>query len=125
MPISANSYTITLALVFKILYIALMLKVIRQSQRHLRLWLLATAAVLLLTAVIEAGHAHGIFVPDNDHCVLCQYSSVLDQAVPTTVNLIFTLLVVGYITSCVDRLIPSSTHLLTPIRAPPTHLHTR
>ena len=102
-----------------------MLDLIRHSHKHLRLWLIAAAAVLLLTTVIEAGHAHGIVSDLNDNCVLCQHSDVLDQQI--LVGDTFTPLadVAGLI--CITTLcfvLHSSCETFR-IRAPPTQLHTR
>lgn len=102
-----------------------MFDLIRHSHKHLRLWLLAAAAVLLLTTVIEAGHAHGIVSDLNDNCVLCQHSDVLDQQI--LVGDSFTPLAFATCLICIATLFFTQLkHRETfRIRAPPSQLHTR
>jgi hypothetical protein len=56
-----------------------MLNLIRHSTHRLRFWLLAAAAILLITSVIEASHVHGIFSQADDNCILCQHTVALDK----------------------------------------------
>ena len=92
---------------------------IRQIHPRIRLWLLAAAAVLLLTSVIEAGHAHGLVTEANDHCVLCQHSDILAQ-LPLTANdlPLPSLLEVALVSLIVCLTLPA-VRSNTPIRAPP------
>jgi hypothetical protein len=96
---------------------------IRQSPKKLRLWLNAVVAVLLLTSVLEAGHVHGVFTATDDNCTLCQHSIVLDKA-PTTISIVFPLLLVVFATRHVESLIARFNIHPAHIRAPPAHLHT-
>ena len=56
-----------------------MLRFIRHSTQKLRIWLTAAAIVLLLTSVLEAGHGHGVFVPADDTCAICQQFVSVDK----------------------------------------------
>jgi hypothetical protein len=95
---------------------------IRQSTKHLRLWLLAAAAMLLLTSIIEAGHIHGIFVDIDDHCVLCQHSTTLDKVlISNNIFAILSLLAI-FIPALLVSFTPSITRRFAPIRAPPVSL---
>jgi hypothetical protein len=102
-----------------------MFRFIRQSTQKLRPWLIAAAAVLLLTSVLEAGHVHGVFVPVDDTCAICQQGIGLDktlinQLVPVPLLLV-TVLAISFSIFASPRITTPFTH----IRAPPTHLHSR
>ncbi len=102
-----------------------MFRFIRQLAPQLRPWLLAAAAILLLTSVLEAGHGHGVFVPADDTCAICQQVIGLDkilisQLVPAILLLVTTL--------ALSPSIAASPRIATPfthIRAPPVPLHRR
>lgn len=86
---------------------------------------MAAAAVLLLTSVLEAGHGHGVFVPADDTCAICQQVIGLDKTLINQKDLIPVLLV-AVLTLSLS--ISASPRIATPfahIRAPPTQLHSR
>ena len=95
---------------------------IRQSTKQLRLWLLAAAAMLLLTSIIEAGHIHGTFVDTDDHCVLCQHSTTLDKVLLSTNTIVISSLLAIFIPALLAVFTPSITRRFAPIRAPPALL---
>ena len=98
---------------------------IRQSSQKLRLWLIAVAAVVLLTSVLEAGHAHGALTATDDNCTLCQHSVALDKilnsAILTAIPLVLMTFVIGHIKFLISHV---NTHPAR-IRAPPLQLHIR
>lgn len=94
---------------------------IRHSHKQLRLWLLATAVVLLLTSVIEAGHVHGTLAEANDHCVLCQHSAAMDKAPLDSASLLLPLLVTAFIPALLVSFGYQTSACFALIRAPPTH----
>src|SRR6478735_1496868 len=94
---------------------------IRQSTKQLRLWLLAAAAVLLFTSIIEAGHIHGTFVDTDDTCVLCQHSTTLDEVLIST-NVVVILFLLATFTSALSAgFTPGITRPFALIRAPPAY----
>jgi len=102
-----------------------MLRFIRQSTQKLRPWLMAAAAVLLLTSVLEAGHGHGVFVPADDTCAICQQvigfdKTLISQLVPVLLLLV-AVLALSFSISAGPRVSAPFTH----IRAPPTQFHSR
>ncbi|HOY22535.1 MAG TPA: hypothetical protein PK002_05240 [Cellvibrio sp.] len=100
-----------------------MFRFIRQSTPKLRLWLIAAAAVLLLTSVLEAGHGHGVFVPADDTCAICQQVSGLDK---TLFSKLAPVLIVLAAALPLNFSVSASPHIATPfthIRAPPTQFH--
>ena len=102
-----------------------MFKLIRQLTPKLRPWLMAAAAVLLLTSVLEAGHGHGVFVPADDACAICQQVIGLDK---TLISQQAPLLLVLVAVLALNLSISASPLIATPfahIRAPPTQLHSR
>jgi hypothetical protein len=102
-----------------------MIRFIRQSTRPLRLWLIAAAAVLLLTSVLEAGHVHGIFTQTDDQCTLCQHSVSLDKTLSTSTQIIIPLLLATLAFGLIQSFIPTLEAHFALIRAPPRSLHTR
>ena len=101
-----------------------MISTIRYSLKHLRLWLLAAAAMLLLTSVIEAGHVHGVFTQTDDQCALCQHSVSLDKTLGTPTQIIIPLLLTALAIGLIQSFIPTLEAHFAPIRAPPLSLHT-
>jgi hypothetical protein len=95
---------------------------IRQSTKHLRLWLLAAAAMLLLTSIIEAGHIHGTFVDTDDHCVLCQHSTALDKTLATANVFVIPSLLAIFVPALLAIFTPGIARRFAPIRAPPALL---
>jgi hypothetical protein len=98
---------------------------IRQSPTRLRLWLIATAAVLLLTSILEAGHGHGVFSASDDNCILCQHSVALDKTLSQAISIVVPVLLMVFAISRTDPFIPATSIRATHIRAPPAQLHTR
>jgi len=98
---------------------------IRQSTRQLRLWLIAAAAMLALTSILEAGHVHGVFTQTDDQCTLCQHSVALDKVLTATTEIIIPLLFAVFAFHLVQGFIPQQASRFAPIRAPPAQLHTR
>jgi hypothetical protein len=98
---------------------------IRQSSQQLRLWLIAAAAVLALTSVLEAGHVHGVFTQADDHCTLCQHSVALDKILNTANVLVIPLLLASFVVSLAESFISTQNVHFARIRAPPAQLHTR
>jgi|GEM_PF-913384 len=96
-----------------------MLKFIRHSHPRLRLWLLAAAAMLVLTSVIEAGHMHGVFTEVDDHCVLCQHSASLDKTPLTQASIALPTLIMVLGVVLLLHTVYCQQHSFTPIRAPP------
>jgi hypothetical protein len=94
----------------------------RQSTKQFRLWLLAAAAMLLLTSIIEAGHIHGTFVDTDDHCVLCQHSVALEKVLATANIVVIPFLLALLALALVTRFTPSVTRRFALIRAPPATL---
>jgi hypothetical protein len=102
-----------------------MLRLMRQITPKLRPWLMAMAAVLLLSSVLEAGHGHGVFVPKDDTCAICQQVIGLDKTLLNTLAPILVLLV-AVLTQIVSlSASPSITTPFTHIRAPPAQLLSR
>lgn len=102
-----------------------MFTLIRQSTQHLRLWLIAAAAVLALTSVLEAGHVHGVFTQADDQCTLCQHSVALDKTLTAPAQILIPLLLAVFAFSLVHVFIPKQQTHFALIRAPPAQLHTR
>jgi len=102
-----------------------MLTLIRQSTRQLRFWLMAAAAILVLTSVLEASHVHDVFTPVvDDHCALCQHPVVLDKILNTTALLLLPTLLAVYVISQIAAFVPTHNFCFALIRAPPAPLHT-
>lgn len=102
-----------------------MLTVIRHSTHRFRTWLIAIAAILVIASVLEAGHAHGVFTPDDDHCTLCQHSFALDKTLLSSASFIV-LLLLAVVTFRDNRsFIPTISHRFALIRAPPQLLQHR
>jgi hypothetical protein len=86
---------------------------------------MAAAAVLLLTSVLEAGHGHGVFVPADDACAICQQFIGFDKTLISKLVPVLVLLVAAL---TLTFNISASPRIATPfahIRAPPTQLHSR
>lgn len=98
---------------------------IRQSNRQLRLWLIAAAAVLALTSILEAGHVHGVFTQTDEQCTLCQHSVALDKILNTTAQILIPLLLASFAFCVTQTFIPLQQQRFALIRAPPVQLHTR
>ena len=98
---------------------------IRHHSQQLRLWLIAAAAVLALTSVLEAGHVHGVFTQADDQCTLCQHSVALDKVLTSSTEIIIPLLLAVFAFSFVQTFIPQQQIRFARIRAPPVQLHTR
>jgi hypothetical protein len=98
---------------------------IRQSTQRIRLWLIAAAAILALTSVLEAGHVHGVFTQTDDQCTLCQHSVSLDKPLNSSLVVLIPLLLSVAFSSALILFIPQSTSCFALIRAPPVQLHTR
>jgi hypothetical protein len=102
-----------------------MLRFIRQSTQTLRSWLIAAAAVIVLTSVLEAGHGHGVFVPADDTCAICQQVIGLDKTLINQLVPVLLLLVAALASSFGIAVSPRIATPFTHIRAPPTQLHSR
>jgi hypothetical protein len=102
-----------------------MLKFIRHSTQTLRALLIAAAAVLLLASVLEAGHGHGVFVPADDTCAICQQAIGIDKTLisqpASALLLLVTVLALGLSILASPRITTPFTH----IRAPPIQRHSR
>lgn len=96
----------------------------RHFTRRYRAWLIAVAAILLVISILEAGHAHGVFAPEDDHCTLCQHSFALGKTLLCSTGFILPLLlgIVTYISYI--RFTPSLNHHFAAIRAPPSNTNT-
>jgi small-conductance mechanosensitive channel len=97
---------------------------IRQSTQQLRLWLIAAAAVLALTSILEAGHVHGVFTQTDDQCTLCQHSVALDKVLSSIAIILIPLLLTVAVGSLIKRFIPAHRTHFALIRAPPAQAHT-
>lgn len=102
-----------------------MFRLIRQFTPKLRPWLIAAAAVLLFTSILEAGHGHGVFVPADDNCAICQQvigfdKTLLSKLVPVLLLLIAAL-PLSFSISASPRIPTPFAH----IRAPPAQLRSR
>jgi hypothetical protein len=102
-----------------------MFNFIRQSTQQLRLWLIAAAAVLALTSVLEAGHVHGVFTQADDQCTLCQHSVALDKILNAPAQILIPLLLASFAFCITQTFIAPQQQRFALIRAPPTQLHTR
>lgn len=102
-----------------------MFNIPRHSLHRLRLWLIAAAAILFLTSVLEAGHIHGVFIAGDDHCTLCHHSIALDKFLTNQIQVVTPLLlaIVTFIVHAgtIDR---RCLHFAL-IRAPPKAHHRR
>jgi hypothetical protein len=96
-----------------------MVNFIRHFTQRLRLWLIAAAAVLLVTSVLEAGHAHGVFSDVDEHCAICQHSVALDKTLVTSTPFIAPLLLAVFAFTFFTRIAPNLNHRFAQIRAPP------
>ena len=86
---------------------------------------MAAAAVLLLTSVLEAGHGHGVFVPADDTCAICQQVIGLDK---TFISQLVPVLLLLVAVLALSLSISASPRIATPfahIRAPPTQPYSR
>ena len=102
-----------------------MLRLIGQSIQKLRPWLMAAAVVLLLTSILEAGHGHGVFVPADDTCAICQQVIGFDKVIFSKLVPQLTLpIIVLVLTFCISTN-PRSVTPFAHIRAPPAQLHSR
>jgi len=102
-----------------------MFRFIRQSTIKLHPWLIAAAAILLLTSILEAGHGHGVFVPADDSCAICQQVISFDKALISKLAPALLFLIAALSPSFS---IFTSPRIATPfahIRAPPTQFHSR
>lgn len=86
---------------------------------------MAAAAVLLLTSVLEAGHGHGVFVPADDTCAICQQVIGFDKALISQLVPVLLLLVAALAPRFGIAANPPIAIPFTHIRAPPTQLHSR
>jgi hypothetical protein len=98
---------------------------IRQSTQQLRLWLIALAAILALTSVLEAGHVHGVFTQADDQCTLCQHSVALDKVLTSSIQILIPLLIAVFTLNLFQTFIPQQQTRFALIRAPPAQAHTR
>jgi len=96
-----------------------MLELLHHSPYRLRLWFISAAAILLLTSILEAGHAHGVFTPEDDHCTLCQHSVALDAPSIALSSFVIPLLLSLTVSRSNTRCITSLTYHFALIRAPP------
>lgn len=96
-----------------------MIDLIRHSTRRYRAWLIALAAILLLTSILEAGHNHGTLAPEDTHCALCQYAFHLDKLPASDMGFILPLLLAVVIHISRPGFNPSLDHCFAAIRAPP------
>jgi hypothetical protein len=102
-----------------------MFRLIGQSIQKLRPWLMAAAVVLLLTSILEAGHGHGVFVPADDTCAICQQVIGFDKVIFGKLELLLTLpIIVFVLTFCISTN-PRTATPFAHIRAPPAQLHSR
>ncbi|HWV15517.1 MAG TPA: hypothetical protein VN030_08790 [Cellvibrio sp.] len=97
-----------------------MIAFIRHSTRRCRAWLIALAAILLLTSVLESGHNHGTLTPEGTHCALCQYAFHLDKLPPSDMGFILPLLLTIVIHNRRPGFNPSPHQRFVVIRAPPS-----
>ena len=99
--------------------------VIRHSTHRFRAWFIAIAAMLFITSILEAGHVHGVFTPEDDHCTLCQHSIALDKTLLSSSCFILPLLltILAYIDY--THFTPALSHRFALIRAPPQQLQHR
>jgi hypothetical protein len=100
-----------------------MLNQSRQIHRRLRLWLIAAAAILLFTSILEASHVHGIFTSVDDDCILCQHSVALDKLFSSPTIIALALVITAVVFSLVIQFVPSTQYRFSCIRAPPSHFH--
>ena len=99
-----------------------MFNLTHHSIRRLRFWLIAAAAILLITSILEAGHVHGVFTEVDDHCTLCQHSTTLDTTLTTSTNFVAPLLVAVFALTLITCLTPTFAYHFALIRAPPVKL---
>lgn len=97
---------------------------IRHSTQRCRTWLIALAAILLVTSILEAGHAHGVFSAEEDHCSLCQHAIALDKVLPDSLGFIQPLLLNTLACASYIHFTPGIDHYFALIRAPPNNAKT-
>ncbi len=100
-----------------------MFNLTRHSIHRLRLWLIAAAAILLITSVLEAGHVHGIFAEADAHCTLCQQSVALDKFLSNDIYVVAPLLLSLFTLTLHTRITSRGCIHFALIRAPPIALH--
>ncbi|MES2822281.1 MAG: hypothetical protein V4732_01680 [Pseudomonadota bacterium] len=112
-------------LLFPVFFIKLrpMFNLPYQPIRRLRLWLVAAAAILLITSVLEAGHAHGVVLEADEHCTLCQHSVALDKFLSNDTQFVIFLLLALFTFTFYIHYLDSRCTCFAPIRAPPVVLH--
>src|SRR6187402_3374950 len=94
----------------------------RHSTQRFRIWLIALTAILLLVSILEAGHAHGIFSAEEDHCALCQFTPTLDKVLPSSMVFILPLFLGVLVWASDIRFTPQPSRHFASIRAPPQQL---
>ena len=102
-----------------------MFHLIRHSTQHCRTWLIALAAILLITSILEAGHAHGVFSAEEDHCAFCQHTIALDKVLTCSMAFILPLLLSLIACTRYIRVTPQPSHHFASIRAPPQQHQSR
>lgn len=98
-----------------------MFTAIRHSTRRYRAWFITLAAILLVTTILEAGHAHGVFAAEDDHCALCQHAFAQNKILTDSPDFIFPLVLCILVGLIYNQLIPATKLQLASIRAPPQH----
>jgi len=102
-----------------------MSNIIRHSTHRFRAWFIVIAAILLVTSILEAGHVHGVFTPEDDHCTLCQHSIALDKTLLSSSSFIVPLLLTTLAYIGYTHFTPALAHRFALIRAPPQQLQHR
>jgi hypothetical protein len=91
----------------------------RKLSRHLKLWSIAAVAVLLFTAIINAGHIHSSLEEPDSGCTLCLHSVTLDKPLVGASSLPLPRPITSIITDRIDQLFSSAAIRSIAIRAPP------